>query len=88
MEAAGAAAFGLFFMAYFGFIVTIVVVGWAGYIAAALAIYDCAQREFESPETRAAWCVVLFIGQWLSAIIYYFAVYKPNTPPRIDAHRE
>ncbi len=83
MEPFAGVLFGVFFLAYFGFIALVIAVSWGGYIAAALAIYDCSQRDFPSPQTRGAWCLLLFIGQWLGAIIYYFAVYRPDTPRRI-----
>ena len=83
MEPFAGVLFGFFFLVYFGFIALIIAVSWGGYIAAALAIYDCSQRDFPSPQTRAAWCLLLFIGQVLGAIIYYFAVYRPDTPRRI-----
>ncbi|MGC9317865.1 MAG: hypothetical protein ACP5KN_07520 [Armatimonadota bacterium] len=29
------------------------------------------------------WCVLLFVVHWIGAIIYYFAIYRPDDPPRI-----
>jgi tetratricopeptide (TPR) repeat protein len=83
MEPAAGAMVAMMFLFYFGFFGAMMIVTWGGWIAAALAIYDCAQRDFESASTRAAWCLLLFVAHFIGAIIYYFVVYRPNTPPRV-----
>lgn len=83
MEPAAGALFAVMFLFYFGFFGIMMIVTWGGWIAAALAIYDCARRDFPSATTRAAWCLLLFVAHFLGAIIYYFVVYRPDTPPRV-----
>ncbi len=81
--------FGLFMIAYFGFILLYMVLWTAGWVACAYFLWDCAQRAFDQPSTRGAWCILLFIGHLtglhaLGAIVYYFAVYRQNRPRRFE----
>ncbi|MEA3402663.1 MAG: tetratricopeptide repeat protein [Armatimonadota bacterium] len=72
-----------FWLLYMIFIFGVMALTWGGWVVAGLAIYDCAQRAFDGPRTRALWCVLLFIVHWIGAIIYYFAIYRPDDPPHI-----
>ncbi|MBD3292517.1 MAG: hypothetical protein GF393_06305, partial [Armatimonadia bacterium] len=83
MEPAAGAMVAVMFLFYFGFFGIMMIVTWGGWIAAALAIYDCSRRDFPCGSTRGAWCLLLFATQILGAIIYYFVVYRPDTPARV-----
>lgn len=82
--AGGVALVGFFlvwFVFYFGFVMSIVVFGMAAMVAMLLAIYDCARRDFPDPNTRALWCIVIVLTRWIGALIYYLMVYRKGEPP-------
>lgn len=81
MEAAGAVFMLVFMVAYIGFIGLMMLFTFASWVAAALAIWDCSRRDFPYPNTRAVWCVLIFMTRWLGALIYYIVVYRTNDPP-------
>jgi len=81
MEAAGAVFVLVFMVAYMGFIAFMMLFTFASWVAAALAIWDCSRRDFPYPNTRAVWCVLIFMTRWLGALIYYIVVYRTNDPP-------
>lgn len=80
---AGAALAMAMMVLYVGFFGVIMIVTWGAWLAAALAIYDCSQRDFPNATTRAAWCLLLFVAHFIGAVVYYFVIYRPDTPPRI-----
>jgi len=72
---------GFFMLFYFAFIFLMIFGQLAAVVLKLIAIYDCARRDFDDPSTRAVWCILIAFIPLLGAIIYYFAVYKGNTPP-------
>jgi tetratricopeptide (TPR) repeat protein len=81
MEAAGAVFMLVFMVAYIGFIGLMMLFTFASWVAAALAIWDCSRRDFPHPNTRAVWCILIFMTRWLGALIYYIVIYRSNDPP-------
>ncbi len=82
MEDAGGAIFALvFFVFYFLFIGTMVLVSLGSWVVTILAVLDCARRDFPDPNTRALWCVVIVVTKWIGALVYYIVVYRTNDPP-------
>ena len=85
-EAAPDAAMGAFmagFMAiYFGFILFMMAGTLLSWIVSALAIWDCAKREFDHGSTRGAWCLLIFLTRWIGALVYFVAVYRPAAAER------
>jgi hypothetical protein len=71
----------VFVVMYFGFIMAMVGLTWAGVVVTALAIWDCARRDFADPGSRALWCVLIFLTHWLGALIYYIVIYRTDDPP-------
>lgn len=67
------------FMVFYGAMILFFLAMW---VASVFAIYDCARRDFDDPATRALWCILIVLVQWIGAIIYYFLVYRKNDPPR------
>ncbi len=81
MEAFGP-VFGLVFMLlYFVFIFGMVVFVWASLLVTALAIWDCARRDFPDANTRAIWCLLILLTRWIGALAYYLMVYRTDDPP-------
>ncbi|MFW6437577.1 MAG: PLDc N-terminal domain-containing protein [Armatimonadota bacterium] len=72
----------LFWGIYMLMIPLIILLNLASWIVAGLAIYDCILRDFEQRSNQAVWCLLIFLTRWIGALIYYFVVYRPNTPPR------
>ena len=82
MPAAAAFGFiGVFFMMYFVIICFAMVFGLGNVAVKLLAIYDCARRDFDDPNTRALWCIVLALVGWIGALVYYIIIYRKNDPP-------
>ena len=82
MEETAGAVFALaFFVFYFLFIGTMVLVSLGSWVVTILAVLDCARRDFPDPNTRALWCVVIVVTKWLGALVYYIVVYRTNDPP-------
>ncbi len=82
MEDAGGAIFALaFFVFYFLFIGTMVLVSLGSWVVTILAVLDCARRDFPDPNTRALWCVLIVVTKWIGALVYYIVVYRTNDPP-------
>ncbi|MBM3497977.1 MAG: PLDc_N domain-containing protein [Armatimonadetes bacterium] len=79
--AAIAGMMSVFFVVYFIFIGLMVLIGVGGVVLSALAIYDCARRDFPDPSTRAMWCLLIALTRLLGAIIYYFVIYRKGDPP-------
>ncbi|HJN17387.1 MAG TPA: PLD nuclease N-terminal domain-containing protein [Armatimonadota bacterium] len=75
------ASMAVFMLFYFAFIFLMVFGQLAIFVVKLIGLYDCARRDFDDPNTRALWCIVIVFIPLLGAIIYYFAVYKDNTPP-------
>jgi hypothetical protein len=74
--------FALFWFIYMLMIPLFMLLGVASWVLSALAIYDCVLRHFEDRSSQALWCVLIFLTRWIGALIYYFAIYRPNSPPR------
>ena len=74
--------FALFWGVYMLLFPLMILLNLASWVVAGLAIYDCVLRDFEQRSNQAVWCVLIFLTRWIGALIYYFAVYRPNTPPR------
>jgi hypothetical protein len=74
--------FALFWFIYMLMIPLLMLLGVASWVLSALAIYDCVLRDFEDRSGQALWCVLIFLTRWIGALIYYFAIYRPNSPPR------
>jgi hypothetical protein len=70
-----------FMVVYFIFWGVMMLLIMAGWVAQLLAIYDCARRDFPDPVTRAMWCLVLVLAQWIGALIYYIVIYRKGEPP-------
>jgi len=68
---------------FWGFMMLLFTAGWVGQI---LALYDCARRDFDDPNTRAMWCLLLVLAQWIGALIYYFVIYRKGEPPIQQRH--
>ena len=82
MSDAEGAIFGIGFMIiYFGFMMGMVVLAWAGMLVTGLAIWDCARRDFSDPSSRALWCLLIFLTRWIGALIYYIVIYRTDAPP-------
>ena len=71
-----------FMFAYMGFMGLIMLCAMASLALSALAVYDCARRDFPDPNTRALWCLLIVLTRWLGALIYYLMVCRPNSPLR------
>lgn len=41
-------------------------------------IVDAAKRNFKNESEKIAWILVVVLVGWLGAVIYYFAIKKPN----------
>lgn len=80
--AAGMAFMGVFMVFYVGFIFMMITLTWGGLLLKALAIWDCARRDFADPNTRAMWCLLMVLIGFIGTIVYYFMIYRPNDPPR------
>lgn len=74
----------IFWGIYMLMIPLIILLSLASWVLAGLAIYDCVMRDFRERSTQAIWCLLIFLTRWIGAVIYYFAVYRPNTPPRAE----
>lgn len=82
MSDAMGAIFGVVFVVlYFGFIMGMVALTWAGMLVTALAIWDCARRDFADPSSRALWCLLIFLTHWIGAVAYYIVIYRTDDPP-------
>jgi len=80
MEAAGPVFMSVFMLAYFAFIGFMMLFTLASWVVSALAIWDCAGRDFPHPNTRAIWCLLIFMTRWVGALIYYVVVYRADDP--------
>ena len=80
--AAPALAFGMigFMMVYVAFIGFMCLFSVAAWVMSLLAIFDCARRDFDDPTTRAMWCLLMALAQWIGALVYYFVIYRKNEP--------
>lgn len=76
------AAFWALWLAWFMLIMAIAL---GSVLASVLAIWDCAHRDFPERNALGTWCVLILMTHWIGALIYYFVVYRPDTPPRIAA---
>ena len=85
MEAAGPVFASVFMLAYFGFIAFMMLFTLASWLVSALAIWDCAGRDFPDRNTRAIWCLLIFMTRWIGALIYYIVVYRADDPPQQPA---
>lgn len=56
----------IFVLAVFGIIIWI------------LMLIDCVKRDFEKPDDKTIWVLVVVLAGWIGAIIYYFMIKKPN----------
>ena len=81
-EVLGPAMAFVFMFVYLGFMGLMMVFVLASLALSALAVYDCARRDFPDPSTRALWCLLILLTRWLGALIYYLMIYRPNSPPR------
>ncbi len=72
----------IFWGLYMLMIPVFILLGLASWVLTGLAIYDCVLRDFDERSTQALWCVLLFLTRWIGVLIYYFAVYRPDRPPR------
>jgi len=72
------AGFMALYMLFWGFMMLVITAGW---VAQILAIYDCARRDFGDPSTRAMWCLLLVLAQWIGALVYYIVIYRKGEPP-------
>ena len=56
-------------------------------------IFDCVKRRFMRENEKLAWMLVIILGSWIGAMIYYFAVriYNPGgisgRPGRVRARQ-
>ena len=80
-EAIGAMVGIVFMVLYFAFIMGMVLATWAGMLITALAIWDCARRDFADPGSRALWCLLIFLTRLLGAVAYYIVIYRTDDPP-------
>ena len=46
------------------------------------ALWDCAQRDFPYPKTRALWCLLVALVQLIGPVVYLLVVYRTDCPPR------
>lgn len=58
------------------FIVPLIAVG--GTIFWVLMLIDAAQRRFKNENDRVLWIVIIVFGHFIGALVYYFAVKKPE----------
>ena len=87
-----AALFGMLFMCIFWFIMIIVWVAMmvfavGGLVLTILMIVDAAKRDFENPNDRVMWIVIIFLTGLVGAAIYYFMVKQP-ADAKLKAWRE
>jgi hypothetical protein len=68
-------------VAYMGIWAFMMLFIFASLIASALAVYDCAKRDFPDPNSRALWCLLLLLIHGIGAIIYYYVIYRHGYPP-------
>jgi len=73
------AAFWVFYLVFFAFMMLFAV---GSVVASALAIWDCVHRDFPDRNTQGVWCILILLTRWIGALVYYFAVYRPDSPPR------
>lgn len=71
-------AFFALVMLFYGFILLFALVSW---VAAAVALFDCARRNFPDPDSRALWCLALMLTHLWGALVYYFVIYRAGNPP-------
>ena len=79
--AAGMAFMSVFMVFYFAFIGSIVLFTFGMLALKAVAVWDCARRDFPDPNTRAMWCLLLVLVATIGVILYYFMVYRHDDPP-------
>jgi hypothetical protein len=79
-DAALGAAMGVFPLFYVVFIGGIVILQLGLWAAKLLAVYDCARRDFDDPNTRAIWCLLVALTYGVGAIVYYLVVYRAGDP--------
>lgn len=80
-EAAGAMFVIGFMVVYLGILAASMVFMAANWVLACLAIWDCARRDFPDPNTRAIWCLLILLTQWLGALVYFLIIHRKNDPP-------
>ena len=73
------AAFWVFYLIFFAFMMLFAI---GSVVASALAIWDCVHRDFPDRNTQGVWCILVLLTRWIGALVYYFAVYRPDSPPR------
>ncbi len=73
------AVFWVFYLVFFG---AMMLIALGSLAVSVLAIWDCAHRDFPERNTQAVWCILILLTRWLGALVYYFAVYRANDPPR------
>jgi len=42
-------------------------------------IVDCAQRKFRNSTEKIVWIIVVVLGGWIGALVYFFVVKNSNT---------
>lgn len=76
-------ALAVFWVVWLLWFALIMAISLGSVLASVLAIWDCAHRDFPEPNALGTWCVLILMTHWIGAIIYYFVVYRPDTPPKV-----
>lgn len=89
-DASGAAATGImglmagFYGVMMVFYCLILLVALIGFLFWLWMLIDALSRKnYDTDNERLLWCLVVFLGSWIGAVIYYFLVKrkKDNEPP-------
>jgi glycopeptide antibiotics resistance protein len=60
-------------LAFIGILITIVLVGlWVWMLV------DCAQRNFKNKTEKIVWLLIIVLGGWVGAVIYYIVIRAIN----------
>lgn len=75
-----AAFYGAFILLYCVMIIfsLVVFVFWIWMLIDALS-----RKNYDTENDRFLWCLIVFLGSWIGALIYYFLVKKKKDPPKV-----
>ena len=69
----------MMFFPFFAFgVIVSFIVGLILFVFWILMIIDCAKRKFKNDTEKIVWIVVVVLGTWIGALVYYIVVRLMN----------
>ena len=70
------AVLGLYCLFFLASIITLIIWLWL--------LIDCVQREnYDGPNDKLLWVIIIFFGGLIGAVLYYFMIKTKKDPPKI-----